>query len=153
MSSSTSHFRDAFDPVEWSQVYDGSKTDPDHFPFWRSSELARDACLMRSRPGELWLDVGCGTGHLAAQLADGGLAVKGIDPDQNMIAFAKERFPALIFHAASADDLPFSSGEADGIVATSVMGCFSSAVPFFREANRVLCNNGTLIAQTLPACF
>lgn len=145
MPSKPSPFRDTFDPQEWSRVYDGSKSDPEHFAFRRSAELAREACLKRSQRGELWLDVGCGTGHLVAELSESGLAAKGIDTDPKMIDFAKDRFPALIFHTAGAEKLPFSSSEADGIVATSVMGCFSSAVPFFREAHRVLRKNGMLI--------
>jgi ubiquinone/menaquinone biosynthesis C-methylase UbiE len=145
LPENSSRFRSTFDPEEWSLVYDGSKSDPEHFAFRRSSELAREACFRHSQRGELWLDVGCGTGHLAAELTQQGLVAKGVDADPAMIAYAHQRFPALIFQVSNANHLPFSAGEADGIIATSVMGCLESAAPFFQEAHRVLRRNGLLI--------
>ena len=154
MPANPSPFRDTFDPQEWSRVYDGSKSDSEHFAFRRGAELARDACLKRSQPGELWLDIGCGTGHMVAELSESRLAIKGIDSDPKMIDFAKERFPALIFHVADAEKLPFASSEADGIVATSVMGCFSSALPFSVRRIEFCVKTGRLFlpAQTHPVC-
>lgn len=56
------------------------------------------------------LDVGCGSGELAAQLAQrGGHDVTGIDSDLRMIQKASEQFPDLTFHCADVRD--FDLGE------------------------------------------
>jgi len=44
-----------------------------------------------AKPGETLLEIGCGTGEVAALLADGGTKVTGIDLSEPMIAAAKAR--------------------------------------------------------------
>lgn len=52
-----------------------------------------DFFVERVRPGERVLDVGCGKGELAYDLADrAGARVTGIDFDSDYLAFARERF-------------------------------------------------------------
>lgn len=52
--------------------------------------------------GERILDVGCGTGDLSAQLAEGGVQVTGIDFSADMIAAAKKKYPHVPFFVADA---------------------------------------------------
>jgi ubiquinone/menaquinone biosynthesis C-methylase UbiE len=138
-------FRDRFDAEEWSAVYESEKKDAKSFVFYHGAELVQNACLRQSRRGELWIDVGCGTGHVAANLCDRGLLVTGIDHDPNMVAFANRRFPALKFLTASADHLPFDNKSVDGVLATSVMGCLACPESFYQEAHRVLRHSGTMV--------
>ncbi|MEI7771990.1 MAG: class I SAM-dependent methyltransferase [Chloroflexales bacterium] len=42
-------------------------------------------------------DLGCGPGHVAAFLADAGVAVEGIDYSSEMVAQAARRYPTLTF--------------------------------------------------------
>jgi trans-aconitate 2-methyltransferase len=56
--------------------------------------------LLRPRPGERILDLGCGTGALAAQIAARGSHVIGIDSDPDMVARAQAQYPALRFECA-----------------------------------------------------
>jgi len=42
--------------------------------------------LLAPRPGERILDIGCGTGHLMAQIAESGGQVVGVDRSQEMVA-------------------------------------------------------------------
>jgi SAM-dependent methyltransferase len=52
-----------------------------------------DFFVQRVRPGERVLDVGCGKGELAYDLAErAGARVTGIDLDRDYLAFARDRF-------------------------------------------------------------
>ncbi|MBE3565653.1 MAG: methyltransferase domain-containing protein [Thermogemmatispora sp.] len=51
--------------------------------------------LLAPRPGELILDVGCGTGHLTATIARSGAQVVGLDRSPAMIEVARQHYPDL----------------------------------------------------------
>ncbi len=53
--------------------------------------------LLDAQPGEAVLDVGCGTGHLTAKIAESGATVLGLDSSADMIAQARVNYPALLF--------------------------------------------------------
>lgn len=59
------------------------------------------------KPGEDILDVGCGTGQLAAQIATSGAEVFGIDASLEMITAAKANHPAIGFEVVDATKLPY----------------------------------------------
>ena len=54
------------------------------------------------------LDVGCGTGVLAARLAAEGYAMTGVDPSAGMLEIMRERHPDVPAVRASGTDLPFA---------------------------------------------
>nr|BBH94217.1 methyltransferase type 11 [Thermogemmatispora argillosa] len=54
--------------------------------------------LLAPRPGELILDVGCGTGHLTAAIARSGARVVGLDLSPAMIETARRHYPTLEWH-------------------------------------------------------
>lgn len=56
--------------------------------------LFADAVAASGQPGPV-LDVGCGTGHIAHDLAARGLDVMGLDPSAAMLALAKNRYPEI----------------------------------------------------------
>jgi SAM-dependent methyltransferase len=71
--------------------------------------------LLDPTPGERVLDVGCGTGHLAAELVGRGAEVVGIDADDAMLEVARARYgttPGLTFVAA--DAMSFAPDEVGG---------------------------------------
>src|SRR6195256_3429290 len=113
-----SHPPARLDPAEWAQVHD--RREARHFAFWRAVELAREVCAERVRPGELWLDVGCGPGHLAAALARLGARVVGLDLDPLMACYAQRRWRRP-FTAADAALLPVADRSCAGIVAVSLL--------------------------------
>ena len=65
--------------------------------------------LLKPQPGELILDLGCGTGHLTQTIAESGANVIGIDSSASMIETARITYPHLEFHVADAKDFSFAS--------------------------------------------
>jgi trans-aconitate 2-methyltransferase len=65
--------------------------------------------LLQPQPGELILDLGCGTGHLTQIIAESGAHVIGIDSSASMIETAQSTFPQLEFHVADARNFSFES--------------------------------------------
>lgn len=60
--------------------------------------------LLAPENGEEILDIGCGTGDLAQEIAMSGAAVFGIDPSAEMIKKANLKFPELHFQVGNAKD-------------------------------------------------
>lgn len=82
--------------------WDSSLYDDRHSFVWRAGASLVD--LLRPRAGERILDLGCGTGHLTAKIAESGATVVGLDSSTSMIAQARQNFPAHRFVLADARD-------------------------------------------------
>ncbi|HKD50702.1 MAG TPA: class I SAM-dependent methyltransferase [Candidatus Acidoferrum sp.] len=65
--------------------------------------------LLAPKAGERILDLGCGTGALAAEIAARGAEVLGVDRSEEMIAQALKRFPALRFEVMDVRELRFGA--------------------------------------------
>jgi len=83
--------------------------------WWRLFDLLVAEADLR---GRRILDVGCGTGRLAAALAERALArVWGIDPEPRMLEQARTRAPRDVgFKEARAEELPFKDGWFDRVL-------------------------------------
>jgi trans-aconitate methyltransferase len=64
--------------------------------------------LLDPQPGERILDLGCGTGHLTARIAESGASVVGIDHSIEMVEAARATYPEIEFHRMDATDFSFS---------------------------------------------
>ena len=72
--------------------------------YWR---FGRDAFFaLLPPPGRLTLDVGCGEGRVARDLAARGHRVRGVDGSATLVALAREASPQLDFAVADAAALP-----------------------------------------------
>lgn len=100
------------------------------------------------------LDAGCGTGRLAAELADSGLArVWGVDASPQMLAVARAKTRRAGFKQGRLEALPFRDGWFDAAVAWLVVHLVER-LSAFAEARRVLAPGGRLAVVTFdPAHF
>ncbi len=65
--------------------------------------------LLDPQPGEKILDLGCGTGHLTARIAQTGAEVRGIDSSAEMISVARGNYPDLLFQVADGRNFQLDS--------------------------------------------
>lgn len=118
-----------------------------HWFFQGRKALVHDQLKRASAYGRL-LDVGCGTGYLAASLALSGYDVVGVEPDVAARAFARKRLPEVV--EAGAYPLPFSDASFDVVIATDVLEHVPDDQAAVREMFRVL-RPGGLAVVTVPA--
>jgi len=97
----------------------------------RFADFAGVAAGMRA------LDVGAGTGALAAELVARGAAVAAADPSPEFAAVLRERFPNLEVEEAPAESLPFGAGVFDVALAQLVVAFVSDAPAAVAEMARV----------------
>jgi SAM-dependent methyltransferase len=71
-------------------------------------------------PGRV-LDVGCGTGVVAARLAEAGYDPVGLDPSQGMLEVMRRRAPTVEAVQGSATEMPFGEGEFDLSLSVATM--------------------------------
>ncbi|HSS65568.1 MAG TPA: methyltransferase domain-containing protein [Gammaproteobacteria bacterium] len=132
MSETT--FRD-LEKAGWTsraEVYD------DHFA--KITRQAIDAILdgLGNLKGKRFLDVACGTGHLAGAAAARGAEAEGIDFAATMVAQAADNYPDCTFTEGDAEQLPFEEGRFDAVACGFGLLHLENADGAIREAHRVL---------------
>ena len=129
---------------------------------WRSSHLGQitDTLeqkllfeLLGSVADKALLDVGCGDGALASELARRGAIVIGLDADSVMIAAAQRRTDIegtrLRLIEGRAEGLPFGDATFDGVLAVTVLCFVRDAERAVAEMARVLKPGGRLVIGEL----
>lgn len=105
------------------------------------------ATLANVGPGQRVLDVACGTGILARQLATRvgpSGSVVGLDVTPGMIEVARQVAPDLEWKLGAAEALPFPDQAFDGVVSQFGLMFFPDRVRSLREMLRVLAPGGHL---------
>jgi trans-aconitate methyltransferase len=102
--------------------------------------------LLAPRPGEQILDLGCGTGHLTAQIADAGAEVIGIDAAEAMIARAREAYPHLRFRVARGEDFALET-PMDAVFSSAALHWMSPAQAVAASVLRALKPGGRFVAE------
>jgi 2-polyprenyl-6-hydroxyphenyl methylase/3-demethylubiquinone-9 3-methyltransferase len=91
------------------------------------------------------LDLGCGDGQVAAQLARQGFRATGTDPSRTALERARAAHPELTFEAPARDgSLPFADGSFDAVVCLNVLQHVSDTQRLMSEARRVLRPRGVI---------
>ena len=67
------------------------------------------------------LDVGCGTGVLAARLAQAGYEMTGLDPSGGMLDVMRRRSPEVAAVEGSGDELPFPDGSFELVLTVAAL--------------------------------
>ena len=108
-------------------------------------QFHRDAFLeLLPPPGRRTLDVGCGEGRLARDLAALGHRVVAVDAAPSMVGHARELDPDGEYHLANAAELPFEAGTFDLVIAFMSLQDMDDPEGAVREAWRVLEPGGRL---------
>jgi len=102
--------------------------------------------LLGPQAGERILDIGCGTGHLTAQIADSGAGVVGVDRSPDMIAAAREAYPHLLFEVADARDLPYRT-EFDAVFSNATLHWIQEPEMVIRNVRNALRPGGRFVAE------
>lgn len=135
---------------------------PADYAAWRGSSLGAITEALERRlildllgdvRGRRVLDVGCGDGDLAVELARRGATVVGLDASPAMIAAARARAKQaampVTFATGTAEALPFAPGSFDIVVAVTILCFVADGAPAFAEAARVLRPGGALVIGEL----
>jgi ubiquinone/menaquinone biosynthesis C-methylase UbiE len=119
---------------------------PQNAVWWRRFDALVEHGDLR---GRRVLDVGCGTGALAAALAErAGARVWGVDPSERMLEVARSRVPRGVgLKPGHAEALPFKNGWFERVVMSLVVHLVDRRRAF-AEARRVLTADGRLVIAT-----
>ena len=138
--------------MEQSQkVYNEMAWEYDSSPEGNYTRLHKEEIMKKAvlRDGDYILDVACGNGYLLGELSKrASVNAFGIDISENMIAAARERYPACTFVASPCTPLGFENESMDVITVSCAFHHFETPQNFANECMRVLKKNGkVLIAE------
>jgi trans-aconitate methyltransferase len=127
-------------PDKW----DSSLYDDRHSFVWKKA--ADLVGVLDPQAGERILDLGCGTGHLTAELAAQGALVTGLDASASMVAQARTNYPKLRFMLADASnftvDEPF-----DAVFSNAVLHWIPDAARVIASVYRALKPGGRFVFE------
>lgn len=95
--------------------------------------------------GRVLLDLGCGTGYGAAELARGGLRVVGVD---RVRPAARARGAGADFVVGDLTRLPFADGSIEHVVSFQVIEHFADPRAYLAELARILSPDGLALVST-----
>ena len=96
--------------------------------------------------GEHILDIGCGTGHLTAEIASKGAQVIGVDRSAEMIAEARANYPHIPFEIADATSLAFDQ-EFDAVFSNAALHWVIEPEKVVRGVAKALKPGGRFVAE------
>jgi SAM-dependent methyltransferase len=99
---------------------------------------------VRLHPGTRLLDVATGPGALAAEAASRGARPVGIDLSPQMVELARQLYPAINFHEADVEHLPFPDDTFDAVVCAFGLGHFPRPEVAVAESVRTLLPGGRI---------
>jgi SAM-dependent methyltransferase len=109
---------------------------PGHDAYWYYRDSFFDEIV--PPPGRATLDLGCGEGRVARDLAERGHHVTGIDSSASLVAAAQDADPDGTYMLADAAALPLGDDEFDLVVAYNSLMDVDDMPGVVAEAGRVL---------------
>jgi 2-polyprenyl-3-methyl-5-hydroxy-6-metoxy-1,4-benzoquinol methylase len=100
-------------------------------------------------PGVRVLDVGTGTGTVAALACSRGAEVVAVDAEPSMVELAGHQAPAAEIRLATLPHLPFADSSFDAAVANFVLNHVGD--PAAAELHRMVCPGGRIAVTIWPA--
>lgn len=114
------------------------------------TDRALDFCAFPA--GATVLDLGCGCGATVEYLREVyRFQAIGVDPSELLLADGRQRKPDLPLLRAWGEDLPFTPGRMDGVLAECTFSLMSDLDRTIREINRVLKADGRLVVNDVYA--
>ena len=153
--------RELLDGAAFDQAEATSELDPKHgYSLWSDSydepgnpivalEEAVVHDLLGAIPPGRALDAACGTGRHAAQLAELGHRVLGVDLTPEMLAWARDRVPGAEFRTGDLRELPAEDASFEVIVCGLALAHLPELDGAVSELARVLAPGGRLIVSVL----
>lgn len=136
-----------FDRTSLPAVYDaGRGYSPETLDRWRAAILHAAGT---SRPINIILDLGCGTGRYSGPLADWFSAkVIALDPSERMLTQARRKnSPNVTYVLGSGEDLPLPDSSVDLVFMSMVFHHFAQPAKVARECRRVLRAGGSVVMR------
>jgi 2-polyprenyl-3-methyl-5-hydroxy-6-metoxy-1,4-benzoquinol methylase len=111
--------------------------------------LRRDFLMERVETGERVLDVGCGEGRFAAELAEAGVEVVGVDVAREPLRRARARYPGLDLRTIPpAGPWELEDASFDVVWAGEVIEHVADTAGWLSEVRRALRPHGRLLLST-----
>ena len=102
--------------------------------------------LLDPQAGERVLDLGCGTGHLTAKIAESGAQVTGVDRSAEMVAAARLAYPKLKFGISDATNLTFRD-QFDAVFSNATLHWIHEPEVVLQGVRRALRPGGRFVAE------
>ena len=135
-------------PGEWESETENWLTwarTPDFDAYWQYRDAFFDLVLPEPRPGGRTIEIGCGEGRVARDLAARGHAVVGLDTAVGLLVHARDADSAgASFVGGGGEHLPIRSETCDLVVAYNSLQVVSDMAATVSECARVLRPGGHL---------
>ena len=125
-------------------AWDANLYDAKHDFVWKYGSNV--VSLLDPQPGERILDIGCGTGHLTAQISEAGAQVTGVDRSAEMVAAARLAYPNLKFEVSDARTLPFRE-EFDAVFSNATLHWIHEPALVLQGVWKALRPGGRFVAE------
>jgi len=104
--------------------------------------------LLSAKEGDLYVDIGCGTGNYTHEFASKGINIYGVEPSENMLEIAKQQSGSVKWLLGSAENIPVKDALFDGCTAILTIHHWTNLKSAFLELKRVLKSHGQLLVFT-----
>jgi len=119
----------------------------------RQSDLPTIRSLLALHAGGRLLDLGGGTGALAAVFADDGARAVVLEPNPRKVVFGRIRHPNVEYRQGHAEQIPFANGSFDRAIAMLSFHHMEDQDRALREVYRVLSPSGRFLVQEFHPAF